>query len=214
MPTVALIHALPHAIAPINTEMERAWPECRRVNLLDDSLPGDLARSPDGLDARFFDRLHALAEYALSVGADGLLFSCSAFGPCIEAVAARHPGVPVLKPNEAMIAEAAAHGGRIGLIGTFAPTLESMPAEFPSGCDVRVLLADGALDALNAGDGDRHDALIADGARRLAAEGCAVIALAQFSMARASEQVSRACGVPVLTTVASAVQAMRVRLGH
>ena len=69
----------------------------------------------------------------------GILFTCSAFGPCIDAVAgAAWPRVPVLKPNEAMIddavraARAFGRRGRIGLIATFAPTLASMPAEFPS----------------------------------------------------------------------------------
>ena len=37
-PRVALIHALMHSVAPINAEFERAWPECVRMNLLDDSL--------------------------------------------------------------------------------------------------------------------------------------------------------------------------------
>ena len=42
---IALIHALSHSVAPINEEMERAWPEALRMNLQDDSLSADLARS-------------------------------------------------------------------------------------------------------------------------------------------------------------------------
>jgi hypothetical protein len=34
---IALVHALAHSIAPINAEFARAWPEARRMNLLDDS---------------------------------------------------------------------------------------------------------------------------------------------------------------------------------
>jgi len=130
---VALIHALAHSVAPINAEFARAWPECERMNLLDDSLSADLARSAAGLDARMTGRFLALAGYALDAGADGILFTCSAFGPCIDAVAARWPAVPVLKPNEAMIDEAvhvattARRGGRIGLVATFAPTLTPQP---------------------------------------------------------------------------------------
>ncbi len=213
MTRVALIHALQQSIAPVNEEMARSWPECERMNLLDDSLSADLARC-GGLDAAMTDRFLTLAGYAVHAGADGLLFSCSAFGPCIEAVARRFAPLPVLKPNEAMIEEAVRTGGRVGLVATFAPTLASMQPEFPPGLDVRVALADGGLAALQAGDGPRHDALVSAAARRLVEqEGCTTIALAQFSMARAAPMVAAAIGRPVLTPVASAVRAMRERCG-
>jgi Asp/Glu/hydantoin racemase len=213
MTRVALIHALAHSVAPINDAMARDWPGCVRMNLLDDSLSADLAASPAGLDDAMTARFLALADYAVSTGAQGILFTCSAFGPCIDAVARRHAGMPVLKPNEAMVAEAAATGRRVGLVASFAPTLASMPAEFPADVELRTVLAEGALDALNTGDTGRHDALVADAARRLVDEGCGVIALAQFSLARAAPVVARRCGVPVLTTVDSAVRALRRRLG-
>ncbi len=211
MTRVALIHALQQSIAPVNDEMARSWPECERINLLDDSLSADLARS-GGLDVAMTERFLTLADYAVQAGADGLLFSCSAFGPCIEAVARRFAPRPVLKPNEAMIEEAVRIGGRVGLVATFAPTLASMRPEFPPELDVRVALADGGLAALQAGDGPRHDALVSAAARRLMEqEGCTTIALAQFSMARAAPTVAAATGRLVLTPVASAVRAMRER---
>jgi hypothetical protein len=93
------------------------------------------------------------------------------------------------------------------LIATFAPTLASMPPEFPSGTQLELALAEGALDALNAGDTQRHDALIAAQAAALRERGCTRIALAQFSMARA-KGACEASGLPVLTTVDSAVRAL------
>ena len=211
---MALIHALAQSIAPVNEEMARTWPECERMNLLDDSLSADLARSPTGLDATMTERFVRLADYAARADAQGLLFSCSAFGPCIEEVARRFEGIPVLKPNEAMIAEAVRMERRVGLVATFVPTLASMPREFPSTVDLRLLLAEGALEALHAGDGARHDKLVVMAAQRLAAQGCAVIALAQFSMARAAAAIARDVGLPVLSPVASAVRAMHARLAH
>jgi aspartate/glutamate racemase len=211
MPRIALIHALAHSIAPVNAAFERDWPEASRMNLLDDSLSADLARS-GGLDAAMHERFQRLAQYAIDAGADGILFTCSAFGPCIEAVARRHAGVPVLKPNQAMIDEASAGSGRLGLIATFAPTLASMPAEFAGSVVLEPVLAEGALDALDAGDPLRHDAIVAAAALRLRERGCTRIALAQFSMARARGACEAASGLPVLTTVDSAVRAMRTRL--
>jgi hypothetical protein len=61
------------------------------MNLLDDSLSADLARSAGGLDARMTARFVALAAYAIGTGAQGILFTCSAFGPCIDAVGAQWP---------------------------------------------------------------------------------------------------------------------------
>lgn len=214
MPRIALIHALAHSVAPINEAMARDWPEAARMNLLDDSLSADLAQGGRGLDATMHARFEALAAYAESTGAQGILFTCSAFGPCIEAAAARRPHLPVLKPNEAMVGEAVAlaAGRAIGLLATFGPTLQSMPPEFPAGATLRPLCVEGALDALNRGDTARHDALAAQAAEQLRAQGCAVIALAQFSLARAAPAVRAATGLPVLTTPDSAVRALRRRL--
>lgn len=67
--------------------------------------------------------------------------------------------------------------------------------------------------ALDAGNTARHDAIVVAAACRLVNQGCAVIALAQFSMARARRLVAESTGLPVLTTVDSAVIERRRRLG-
>lgn len=212
MTRIALIHALAHSVAPINDEMAQAWPEAQRMNLLDDSLSSDLAQRGQGLDAAMHRRFEVLADYAVGTGAQAILFTCSAFGPCIEGVARRHAGIPVLKPNEAMVQEAVDLGGRVGLVASFAPTLVSMPPEFPAQLDLRCALAAAALEALHQGDLAAHDRAVVAVARELAAAGCSVIALAQFSMARAAPAVRDALGLPVLTTPESAARALRARL--
>lgn len=208
LPRIALIHALSHSVDPINTAFETAWPEAERMNLLDDSLSADLART-GALDATMHRRFEVLADYAVATGAQALLFTCSAFGPCIDAVARRHADRPVLKPNSAMIDDAVAHGGTVGLIATFAPTLASMPAEFPPDTRLRTALAEDALAALSAGHPHTHDDLVVQAALRLQREGCDVLALAQFSLARSAPAVQAATGLPVLTTVDSAVTRLR-----
>ena len=218
MPRIALIHALAHSPPPINAALARDWPEAERMNLLDDSLSADLARS-GRLDQAMTRRFLALADYCVDQGADAILFTCSAFGPCIAAVAARHAGLPVLKPNEAMIEEAQALAaqrgggtgsiGRIGLVASFAPTLLAMPPEFSAAHQPLCALAQGALDALDAGDLAAHDDSAVAAAVSLLAQGCSVIALAQFSLARAAPLVAQCTGLPVLSTVDSAVRKLR-----
>ena len=207
---IALIHALRHSPPPIEAAFKAAWPEATLMNLLDDSLSADLAKTGQ-LDEVMTGRFLNLSRYAVATGADAILFTCSAFGPCIDAVAAEQGARPVLKPNEAMIEDAVAllggKGGKIGLLATFAPTLTTMPAEFPAGVTVKTKCAEGALAAMDRGDYAEHDRLAAEAAKDLM--DCDVIALAQFSLARAADAVAAATGKPVLTTPGSAVRKLR-----
>ena len=179
------------------------------MTLLDDSLSVDLALAGQ-LPPSMTERFLTLAHYAAGTGADGILFTCSAFGPCIEACQAALAPLPVLKPNEAMVEEAVAAGSSIGLLATFGPSLDTLPAEFEHarpGIRIQTALAHGGLNALDAGDGPAHDRLAAEAA--LALQDCDVIALGQFSLARAAAAVAAATGKRVLTTPDSAVRKLR-----
>ena len=207
---IALVHALKHSIVPIEASFARLWPEATLMNLLDDSLSADLARDGKLTDA-MTERFRSIGRYAASTGTDGILFTCSAFGPCIEAVAGERAPMPVLKPNEAMIEEAAKSGRKVGLLSSFPPTLASMPREFPASIQLMPKLAEGAMAALDRGDRAEHDRLVVEASKDL--RDCDVIALAQYSMAPAAEQVARVTGRPVLTTPDSAVMKLKRMLG-
>jgi Asp/Glu/hydantoin racemase len=207
---ITLVHALKHSIVPIEASFAKLWPEARLMNLLDDSLSADLARDGKLTDA-MTERFLTIGNYAATTGADGILFTCSAFGPCIEAVAGAHKPMPVLKPNEAMIEQAAKSGRKIGLLSSFPPTLASMPREFPATVELVPKLAEGAMAALDRGDRAEHDRLVTEASKDL--RHCDIIALAQYSMAPAAEKVAEATGRPVLTTPDSAVMKMKAMLG-
>ena len=216
MTRIALIHATPAAVEPIKAAFAETWPEPDLVNLLDDSLSRDRATSA-GLTDGMYGRFDALGSYAVSLGADAILFTCSAFGPAIERVA-RALAIPVLKPNEAMFAEALAIGGRIGMLATFEPSIASMRAEFEadaakSGAPATLdcVFVPDAMSALLAGKPDQHDGMIADAAAGLSH--CTAIMLAQFSMASAAVALRRRLpAIPVLTSPTSAVAALRREL--
>jgi hypothetical protein len=220
---IALVHATPLAIAPVNEAFARLWPAAERMNLLDDSLSADRAAA-GALTDSMIERFRALAGYCVAHGAAGVLFTCSAFGPAIEAARAA-VSVPVLKPNEAMLAEAlglAGRGsGRIALLATFAPTIASIADEFRQLAAARSVGAElvthhvaGAMAALDSGNAPRHDALIADALEQWAGwRDCDGILLAQFSMARARAPVAERAGIPVLVSTDSAVVGMRRAMG-
>ena len=216
-PRIALIHATPVAIEPIQAAFKAAWPEAETVNILDDSLSVDRAKDAE-LTSAMYERFRTLADYAVSYGADGILFTCSAFGAAIEAAAEMHP-IPILKPNEAMFEEALAKGTRIGMVSTFAPAMASMEVEFAqaaAGRDpqpvLQSVLAPGAMDALRDGDAATHNRLVAEAAAGLT--NVDAIMLAHFSTSRALEAVRAKVSVPVLTSPAAAVARMRSRVGN
>jgi Asp/Glu/hydantoin racemase len=217
-PRIALIHAVTVAMEPVARAFSETWPEADLMNILEDSLSPDRARDGD-LTSDMSARIGLLAEYALSAGADAVLFTCSAFGPAIEAAAARL-SVPVLKPNEAMFAHALASGSRIGMIATFPPSVATMEAEFTEACRaagradaaLRTVLAEGALEALKRGDADEHDRRVAGIAPELT--GCDAVMLAHFSTSRARRAVEGRVSVPILTAPDAAVAALKARFVH
>lgn len=209
-PRIALIHATPVAIAPVAAAFARLWPEAAVHNLLEDSLAPDLERA-GVLDEAMTRRFVTLARYVAECGADGILFTCSAFGAAIEAAAAALAPLPVLKPNEAMFRDALAAGATLGMVATFGPSVPSMEREFAdmagTAATLRTVCVPEAMAALRNGDPGRHDGLVADAAKGLA--GCDAVLLAHFSTAGAREATAEAVPVPVLTSPDSAVRALR-----
>jgi len=205
---IALVHAVRVAIAPVEDAFRRHWPEAELINLLDDSLSRD--RNRDGaLTPQLSRRIAAMAQYGIAAGAGAVLYTCSAFGDAIEAVK-REQKVPVLRPNEAMLDEALKRGRRIGMLATFAPTVPSLEAELREldpQVSIQSICVPEAMAALEAGDGAKHDRLLARAAPQL--DGCDAIILAQFSTARARDSVAQAVSCPVLTSPDSAVRRLK-----
>ncbi|MDQ0471945.1 aspartate/glutamate racemase family protein [Labrys wisconsinensis] len=217
MTRIALIHAVQAAVQPIEDAFKAYWPEARRTNLLDDSLTRDREIAGD-LTPELSQRMVGLASYVAGTGADGILFTCSAFGKGIEAAARALP-IPVLKPNEAMFDAALDVGGRIGMLATFEPAVASMEEEFHeltrqrgSDATIETLVVPGARRALMANDLLEHDRLIANAAPAL--HHCSAIMLAHFSMASAEKAVAANSDRIVLSAPRSAIEKLKSALGQ
>ena len=216
-PRIALIHALEESVAPIRSAFRENWPEAFTFDLLDTSLAPDRAHA-GLLDGAMKARFAARRDYAAGTSGvagppRGLLFTCSAFGPAIDAVKSRL-AMPVLRPNEAAFELALGMGDDIGLAVTFPPSegslrveLEEMAQAAGRKVRVRTAVAAGALDALKAGDPALHGELAARAVETLG--DVAVVVLGQFSLARAAGLVRSRVSVPVLTTPDCAVRAMK-----
>lgn len=221
-PRVALIHALEESVAPIRAAFASGWPQAAAFDLLDTSLAPDLARC-GRLTPSMVERFVALGRYAAgtdmsSARTAAVLFTCSAFGPAIDAVKCALQ-IPVLRPNEAAFEEALQIGGRIGLLVSFAPSAAALRAELLEMArqrgvwiDVCTHVVEGALNALKRGDIQTHDRCVAQAAARMPATDALV--LGQFSMARAAAAITPRSGCKVITTPASAVARLRTLLEH
>ena len=212
MTRIALIHAVYAAMAPVNRAFESLWPQARLHNLVDDALPDDLQRAgrlTDGVRGR----IRGLADLAVSGGADGILYTCSAFAAAIEETARALP-IPVFKPDEAMFVAALRSGRRIGLLATFEPAVASMVDAFgrqaaQQGIDARleVVCVPEAIVAARAGDVATHDRLVVQALPRL--QTCDAIMLAHFSTSTALAAARAATAVPVLSAPEAAVLALK-----
>ena len=212
---IVLLHATPVAMVPIQDAFKDNWPEAEIVNLLDDGLTIDRAKDTqltDQLTRRFVDFGH----YGYGMNAQGILVTCSAFGPAIEKLSKEVP-IPVLKPNEAMFEQAIASGQRIGMLATFGPSLVTMEEEFVhytkqvrSNAQLETILVPDAIDLLRKGDVESHNRLVAEAAPKLSH--CDVIMLAHFSTSRAAKAVREQVNIPVLTAPHAAVDKMKASI--
>ena len=218
-PRIALIHATALAVDPIAQAFIRHWPQARRMNLLDDSLSVDHAEAGQ-LTPAMVRRFVDLAGYAKGTGCNAILFTCSAFGPAIEA-AGEAVRLPTLKPNQAMFEQAldgcATAGGKLGLVATFEASIPSMSAELlqmakqrGKPIELHAEFVAGAMQDLAEGRAGQHHEKVAQAARKLA--GCDVVMLAQFSMAAALPLVKQSLGCPVLSSPDCAVLALKDRM--
>jgi Asp/Glu/hydantoin racemase len=212
---IGLIHAVNVSIPPAQQAFQRLWPEAVCTNLLDDSLTGDHERAGVLTDA-MRRRFQILADYVIGTGAAGILFTCSAFGEAIAAVAATAK-IPVLKPNEAMFEAALDAGRRIGMLAVFAPAVAPMEQEFAemaakrgSPAELETFCVAGAMAALKAGDAATHNRLFAEAALRFRDHDA--VLLAHFSSSQAASDVERALGRPPLTSPTSAVLNLKRRI--
>ena len=211
-PNIALFSVHKDAMEAAVRAFGADWPEARISNLMDDGLFA-WVRETGGVVPEMYDVFRTLTRYMVDRGADGILYSCSAFRECIDACIAEFD-LPLLKPNDAMIEQALDAGSRNAVVATVGATIPSISAEIEEmaaarGQTVELVpyVVEGAFDALAGGDVARHDALVAARAREI--DGCDVIALAQFTLSRAAPAVAAVSDIPVLNSPAAAVAKMR-----
>lgn len=208
--TLALVHTSATLVPVFQQLCKAQLPNVETFNIVDDSLVRAIG-AKGSLTADIARRVAAYIASAESGGADYVLVTCSSIGPAVEA-AAPFCAVPVLRVDQPMADEAVASGKRIGVIATLSTTLNPTTDLVQRRADaagktieLASVLVDGAFEALMAGDGARHDVLVATALRDLAAR-VDVIVLAQASMARVVDSLpSEDRRIPILASPPTAI---------
>ena len=203
MTTIGFIHTvlgLPPVFAELADELA---PGADSFHIVDETLLSN-TRKTGSLTATTRRRVLGYIESAADAGADLVVVTCSSIGPAVDA-SHEFVDVPVLRIDEPMADEAVRLGSRVGVLATLAttllPTAELVERRaIAAGKDVEVdaRVCDGAFDALQAGDRDRHDELVREGLRGLIKD-VDVVVLAQASMARVADTLGEQ-PVPILSS--------------
>jgi Asp/Glu/hydantoin racemase len=206
---LALIHTSP-SLTPMFAALCATWlPDVEVFHMVDESLIRNTVAAGrlEKITAR---RVIAMVDSAGLAGADAVLVTCSSIGAAVTAAAGLFD-FPVVRVDDAMAEKAVESGGRVGVLATLRTTLEpttELVRSKAAGKDVVIVdhLCEGAFNAVMAGDGAKHDAMVSAGLLVLQ-EKVDVIVLAQASMARVLGKMEPgALRVPVLSSPELAVQ--------
>lgn len=218
MKTVVAVYTGQGLSGPLKTVFTEILPDCRLINIIDDSLIADVVQNKQ-VTAAVTRRLLRYFETAEEMGADAILNTCSSVGE-IVALGRQVVDIPIIRIDEPMAITAVSQHARIGVIATLPSTLEptlrllqEQAARF--GRDVTIVdgLAAGAYDALVNGSPEQHDQRILDTAMRLKPQVDAFV-LAQGSMARMEHDLADATGLPVLSSIRLGIGAVKQALSE
>jgi len=213
MVRVAAIYTADTLVSQVQNLFKEYLPSVDLVNIVDDSLIREVIREgkvPPTVVRRLFHYYDAAAD----TGASVLFNTCSSIGDVAE-YAKSFTRIPIVKIDDAMAEEAVEKGRTIGVLATLATTLrptislvERTAARKGKSINIVHGLAEGAFDALVAGNTQLHDERIRETAMRIAPS-VDLFVLAQGSMARMEETLSALTGKPVLSSLRSGVLSVR-----
>jgi len=213
-PLIALISATPASMPAASAAFAEILPEADVWNILDDRLLVE-ADAQGGLTAPLAERMARLIRHAALEKADGILLTCSMYGPVAHQVAAELD-IPVYGSDDAAFGAAlSGEYSRILLVASLEVPLADAMTRFDAAAsdagttvDVSGIVAQGAFTAAKDGDVDRlADSLVAAVAG-VDSDFDAVL-LAQYSLAIVAEQLEARLGIPVLAGPRRAAAALR-----
>jgi Asp/Glu/hydantoin racemase len=156
----------------------------------------------------------ARAGYGASCG----VLTCSALPPKALTELKESASIPLFKIDEPMARLAVRTSSRIGVLSTFPATRQTthdlLVAEARrAGIQITIEeeMDPEPLKALLAGDRETHDRLFIESCRKFASPNIGVLVLAQVSMARLAPAVRERLGIPVLESLSTSLEVLRLQ---
>ena len=213
MKRIVAVHTAMALVEPLTKVFREVMPEVKLNHIADDSLIQEVIAN-NAVTPAVRRRLLAYYQGAADAGADVVFNTCSSVGDIADLGNSICP-IPIFRIDYPMAAKAVAMADKIGVVSTLPTTLDPtcrllLRCAKEAGREVTLVeaLADGAFQAGQSGDGETHDRLIAEAARRIADE-VDVFVLAQGSMARMEERLAQLTGKPVLSSPVLGVKGLR-----
>ena len=200
MKKIGLIHTTQATVSSLTTLAKEVIGNVEVVNILDDSILGDMKEG--GHEEAVRKRWLMYAGILEELGVDAVVSACSTVGAMAEE-ADRLLGIPVYRIDEAMIEAAIRIGTRISVLATLnstlEPTVDLLKRKGGNGLELRVVLVEGAYEALMSGDREEHNRRIREAVSG-EMEHSQVMLLAQASMAGALEGIAEEDQRKILTS--------------
>lgn len=183
---------------PFGVPFAEENPDIEIFNIMDDSLLRETLDN-GGITNGVSSRILNYAKSAAEAGADCVMCTCTSVNAASKHARNFSP-IPIFNIDEPVARETVKNGKKIGVLATL-PTspkgtvrlLEEEAARQNKEIEIIVKVADGAFDALTAGDVEKHDKMVSDALFELAKE-VDTITFAQISMSKLKHEDP---GVPI-----------------
>lgn len=211
---LVLVHTVRPLLSVFDSLGAEYLPGVQLYHVLDEPLLERVCRR-GALAPEDAGQLKSYADIAEQIGAGAILVTCSTLSPCVDDVRS-NTRLPIIKIDEAMIAEAVRLGSKIGIVATSPTTLEPtrrllLAQSRLAGKEIETetMLADVALSALLRGDNRTHDDMVMSAILSMLNK-TDVIVLAQASMARVLDIIPLAYrSFPILASPPLALKSLQ-----
>jgi len=189
---IAFFHTTTTTVQMLKQAFEKRYPNEQLITMVDDSILPEVLENGNQPTPDILRRLILYGQVAQEQGARVFVCMCTTLGLALRK-AQEALIIPMISIDQPMLQEAVQKGDRIALLITFAPTADisretalAFAADIDRDVKVDVILAKGAREALNQGDKDTHDRIIAETAQNIASE-YDLLVFAQVSMTDAAK---------------------------